>query len=269
MPVMELMVLMAESASAPPRLAARATARMSVMLGVSLTRTGVRATSFTHSVIMQAYSGTWPTARAHAALAHAVRAAEVELQAVGAGVFGALDDVVPGLALRFHHQRRDDGVLRVALLDLGDLAEVDLDRAVGDELDVVEAHHALAVPIDRGVARGDVDDGLADGLPDGAAPAGVEGAHDLLAAVGGRSGGEPEGIGAADAGEVGGEVSHAAPPVAQHAERGALAVGHGVHHFAAAVDAIAAGVVFADCWCGRWGDRPRSRRRSFPDAAWR
>ena len=32
------------------------------MLGVSLTMTGVRATSFTHSVIMQAYSGTWPTA---------------------------------------------------------------------------------------------------------------------------------------------------------------------------------------------------------------
>jgi hypothetical protein len=43
-------------------LAARATVRMSVMLGVSLTSTGVRAASFTHSVIMQAYSGTWPTA---------------------------------------------------------------------------------------------------------------------------------------------------------------------------------------------------------------
>jgi hypothetical protein len=49
---------------------------------------------------------------AHAALAHAVRAAEIQLQAVGAGVFGALHDVVPGFALRFHHQRRDHGVLR-------------------------------------------------------------------------------------------------------------------------------------------------------------
>ena len=32
------------------------------MFGVSLTSTGVRATSFTHSVIISAYSGTWPTA---------------------------------------------------------------------------------------------------------------------------------------------------------------------------------------------------------------
>ncbi len=32
------------------------------MFGVSLTRTGVRATSFTHEVMSFAYSGTWPTA---------------------------------------------------------------------------------------------------------------------------------------------------------------------------------------------------------------
>src|ERR1035441_1294512 len=34
--------------------------------------------------------------RAHAALAHAVGAAEIQLQAIGAGVFGALDDCSPG-----------------------------------------------------------------------------------------------------------------------------------------------------------------------------
>src|ERR1035441_9959312 len=62
MPVMELMVLMAERASAPPERAARAARRMSVILGVSFTITGVRATSLTHCVIMQVYSGTWPTA---------------------------------------------------------------------------------------------------------------------------------------------------------------------------------------------------------------
>ena len=62
MPVMELMVLMAESPSAPPCFAARAMRRMSVTLGVSFTSTGVRATSFTHSVIIEQYSGTWPTA---------------------------------------------------------------------------------------------------------------------------------------------------------------------------------------------------------------
>ena len=59
---MELMVLMAESASAPPRLAARAGMRMSEMFGVSLTMTGVRAFSFTQPVICWQYSGTCPTA---------------------------------------------------------------------------------------------------------------------------------------------------------------------------------------------------------------
>ena len=62
MPVMELMVLMAERASAPPFRAARATVRMSVTFGVSFTMTGVRAASFAHSVIMHEYSGTCPTA---------------------------------------------------------------------------------------------------------------------------------------------------------------------------------------------------------------
>ena len=63
---------------------------MSVMFGVSFTSTGVRATSFTHSVIMQRVLGHLADGGAHAALAHAVRAAEVQLEAVGAGVFGAL-----------------------------------------------------------------------------------------------------------------------------------------------------------------------------------
>src|SRR5215472_18211657 len=101
-------------------------------------------------------------------------------------------------------------MLRIAALYFFDLAEVDFDGAVADELDVVKAHHLLTVPVDGGVARADVSDGLADGLPDGAAPACVEGAHDLLAAVGGRSGGEPEGIEALDAGERGleGGVRH-------------------------------------------------------------
>ena len=196
---MELMVLMAESPSAPPRLAARATVRMSVMLGVSFTSTGVRATSFTHSVIMQAYSGTWPTALPMPRSLMPCGQPKFSSRPSAPASSARLHDVVPGLALRFHHQRGDHGVLRIALLDLGDLAQVDFERPVGDELDVVEAHHALAVPIDGGVARGDVDDGLAEGLPDGAAPAGVEGAHHLIAAIGGRTGGQPEGIGAADA----------------------------------------------------------------------
>ena len=104
-----------------------------------------------------------------------------------------------------------------------------------------------AVPVDGGVARADVGDGLADGLPDGAAPAGVEGAHDLLAAVGGRSGGEPEGVEALDAGEGGleGWVRHfGLRDPGGHCGARALAVSDGVDDLAAAVGAVAAGEVF-------------------------
>src|ERR1700728_3704480 len=94
-------------------------------------------------------------------------------------------------------------MLWIAALDLGHLLQVDLDGAVGDELDVVEAHHAAALPVDGGVAGADIGDRLADGLPYGAAPACVEGAHDLLAAVGRRGGGEPERIEARDAAKGG------------------------------------------------------------------
>src|SRR6185369_13719650 len=100
----------------------------------------------------------------HAALAHPVRTTEVQFQPVGAGVFGAAHDVVPGLACGLHHERCDHGVVRILLFDGGDFAQVGFDRAVADEFDIVQPHHALAVPIDRGVARAHVDDGLADRL---------------------------------------------------------------------------------------------------------
>ena len=129
MPVMELMVLMAESASAPPRRAARATVRMSVMLGVSFTSTGVRATSFTHSVIMQAYSGTWPTALPMPR----------SLMPCGQPKFSSRPSA-PASSERFtmscQASRFDSTIsdamtacLRIALLHLGDLAQVDLDAA--------------------------------------------------------------------------------------------------------------------------------------------
>ena len=51
--------------------------------------------------------------------------------------------------------------------------------------------------------------------------------------------------------------------------RGALAVGHRVHHFAAAVDAIAAGVIFRIAGAAGRRGRPRSSRRRSRRAAWR
>src|SRR6266480_1243253 len=52
-PTIELMVLISESASAPPLTAARAMYVISVTFGVSFTITGIVATSFTHSTIWQ------------------------------------------------------------------------------------------------------------------------------------------------------------------------------------------------------------------------
>ncbi|KAF1039794.1 MAG: hypothetical protein GAK34_03089 [Delftia tsuruhatensis] len=61
-PISELMVLIRDTASAPPALAARAGKRTSVMLGVSFTITGSRLYCLHHCVTIWMYSGTWPTA---------------------------------------------------------------------------------------------------------------------------------------------------------------------------------------------------------------
>ncbi len=60
--VIELIVLIRLTASAPPRLAASAGLVTSVMLGVSFTMQGMREYCLTHRVTISMYSGTWPTA---------------------------------------------------------------------------------------------------------------------------------------------------------------------------------------------------------------
>ena len=61
--MIELMVLISETASAPPVCGrpGRA-ARMSLMLGVSLTTTGMRVLALHQRATISTYSGTWPTA---------------------------------------------------------------------------------------------------------------------------------------------------------------------------------------------------------------
>src|SRR5262249_51222602 len=145
--------------------------------------------------------------RAHAALAHAVRTAEVELDTICPRVNGALDDVAP-LLLGFDHERNNEGVLRVLLFDVDDLAKVRLERTVGDELDVVEAggfDTSHRVPAE---ATGDVLDGLPKRLPDRAAPTVVEGPLDLIARVRRRCRGEPERVRRDDATGVARQVNH-------------------------------------------------------------
>ena len=59
---MELMVLISDTASAPPFFAARAGPRMLVTFGVSFTITGSLRYCLHQAVTISTYSGTWPTA---------------------------------------------------------------------------------------------------------------------------------------------------------------------------------------------------------------
>ena len=111
---------------------------------------------------------------------------------------------------RFHHQRDEERPVGISLLDPGDFSEIHFQRAIGDQLDIIEAHHLSPVVIDRAIARRDVDDRLArDRLPDRAAPAGVERAADLVFGIGRRGGGQPERIRRLDAAEFDRQVGHA------------------------------------------------------------
>jgi hypothetical protein len=60
--VIDLIVLIRLTASAPPRFAAMAGGRIEVTLGVSFTMQGMREYCFTQRVTISIYSGTCPTA---------------------------------------------------------------------------------------------------------------------------------------------------------------------------------------------------------------
>ena len=58
--------------------------------------------------------------RAHAALRHAVRTAEVELDAVAAGVLDHRQDAFPRVLVARHHDRHHQRAIRPVALDLGE-----------------------------------------------------------------------------------------------------------------------------------------------------
>ncbi len=148
---------------------------------------------------------------AHATLAHAVRATEVEFDAVGARVFHHGQDALPARFLARHHERDDHGAVGPVAFDARDLLEVGLQRPVGDEFDVVEADHAAVLRHERGIARAvhvDHRRVFAQRLPHHTAPARFESAGDVDLFVGGRRGSEPERVGAVDAQEIAADVGH-------------------------------------------------------------
>src|SRR5690606_23941721 len=90
---------------------------------------------------------------------------------------------------------------------LANFLEVLLQRTIGDQLDVVKPGDLLAVIVDRAITRRHIHNGIVrERLPNGAAPSGLKGIADLIARVGGRTAGQPEGIRRFDSLAVGGKI---------------------------------------------------------------
>src|SRR5471030_3171929 len=148
--------------------------------------------------------------RAHAAFRHAVRAAEIELDAIRAGGFDQRQNIGPQFFFARQHQRDDDGAVRPIFFHLRDFTQIDFQRTIGNQLDVIEAEDFAVFAVMRRVARRDVDGGrvFTQRLPHHAAPAGLEGAHHVVGLVGRRRGGQPERIRRFDAAKIDGQISH-------------------------------------------------------------
>ena len=148
--------------------------------------------------------------RAHAPLRHAVRAAEIEFDAVRPRRLDLGQDVGPVVLFAGQHQRDDHGTVGPVLFHLRDFAQVDLQRAVGDQFDVIEADHFAVLAVQGGIARRDVDGRrvFTERLPHDAAPPRLEGAHHVIGLVGRRCGRQPEGIRRLDAAKFDAEISH-------------------------------------------------------------
>ena len=156
-----------------------------------------------------------PHGRTHPPLAHPVRAAEVQLDPVAFGLLDALQDRFPRLLHAGHHQRHDQRPVGIVALDRLDLAQVHLKRAVGDQLDIVDAKNPAVRAMHNAIARAaHVDDRrpvLAQGLPDDPAPTRLIGAADIVFLVRRRRRGQPERIGRPDPDEIRLKVCHLDP----------------------------------------------------------
>ncbi len=200
--MIELRVLISESAFAPAATAARAGGTMFVMLGVSFTMTGTRATSITQLRDLLAIFRHLADGGSHAALAHAVGAAVVQFDAVGAGVFDPPDDVVPGFRLRFDHGGHNNGAVGPGAFHIRDLAQIDIERTVGDQLDVVDREHLVVaiVPAPHSDWRHSVPGRRWSSTP--LRPSRLQTPVDLRSGIGGRRGSQPERIRRFDAREI-------------------------------------------------------------------
>src|SRR6185437_505426 len=97
--------------------------------------------------------------RAHLAFGHAVWTREVELETIDARVLDHTREFLPTALLILFHDRSDQDVIRILLLDLAKLVEPNVDRSIGDQLDVFKTDHfTCATRAKFAVTRDDVHD---------------------------------------------------------------------------------------------------------------
>ena len=153
-----------------------------------------------------------PHGRSHSPFCHPMRATKVQLHPIGLGVFDRPQDRFPAFLVARHHEGNHHRPVRIVALDGFDLAQVHLQGAVGDQLDVVEAQKPPVSPPDRAIARAvDVHHRRpfrAKGLPDNPAPACLKGAAHVIFFVRRRGRGQPERVGRFDSGKGRSEISH-------------------------------------------------------------
>ena len=117
-------------------------------LGVSLTNTGMRVCCLHQRATISMYSGTWPTAepmprsdmpcgqpKLSSTPSHSVSSTRARIVFQLSSVQGTISETTIARSGQ-------------CLLDPLDLLQVDLERPVGDQLDIVEAGHRLAAIVD-------------------------------------------------------------------------------------------------------------------------
>ena len=139
-------VLIALTPWQPPRKAARLGSSMCVTFGVIFAQTGFFAAPITQPQTSSTISGILAHRRAHLPLGQAVRAGEVQLERIDAGVLAALDDLDPGVLVVLLHDRGDQHAVGVLVFALLEFVEPDLEPPIADQLDVFPADDLLADP---------------------------------------------------------------------------------------------------------------------------
>lgn len=124
---------------------------------------------------------------------------EIQLQTVNADRLHFLHNFVPGFTIRFHHQGNDQRMLRKFLFRLVDFLQIHFQRPVGDQFDIVEPRHPLAIEMQGGKPRRRIDNRISERFPDRPAPSRFKSSLHLIPRVGRRRGCQPKRIGRPDA----------------------------------------------------------------------